>query len=98
MRYGYDRFAERHSFDLLGFIQLLYDTTSLYTDFWVKPVWGLGCTILKCPKVTFDGSVHGIFQICLNLPQYSLIKISVTRKLNLKLVLVLESGQCGLVS
>lgn len=53
---------------------------------------------MTCSKVTFDGSVHGIFQICLNLPQYSLIKISVTRKLNLKLVLVLESGQCGLVS
>ena len=38
----HDRFAERHSFNVLGFIQLLYDTTCLFTDFWVKPVWGLG--------------------------------------------------------
>ena len=38
----YDRFAEGHSFDLLGFIQHLYDTTCLKVDFWVKIVWGLG--------------------------------------------------------
>ena len=38
----YDRFAERHSFDLLGFIQLLYDTTCLKVHLWVKLVWGLG--------------------------------------------------------
>ena len=24
-------------------LELLYDTTSLNPDFWVKPVWGLGC-------------------------------------------------------
>ena len=42
----YDRFAECHSFDLLGFIQLLYDTTCLNLDFWVKLVWGLGCIVL----------------------------------------------------
>ena len=40
----HERFDERHIFNLLGFIQLLYDTTCLFTDFWVKPVWGLGCT------------------------------------------------------
>ena len=39
---AHDRFAERHSFNVPGFIQLLYDTTCLSTDFWVKPVWGLG--------------------------------------------------------
>ena len=27
---------------MLGFIQLLYDTTCVNSDFWVKPVWGLG--------------------------------------------------------
>ena len=40
-----DRFAERHSFNVLGFIQLLYDTTWLFTDFWVNHVWGLGCRV-----------------------------------------------------
>ena len=35
------RFAERHSFNVLGFIQLLYDTTCANSDFWVKPVRGL---------------------------------------------------------
>ena len=39
---AHDRFAERHSFNVPGFIQLLYDTKCLSTDFWVKPVWGLG--------------------------------------------------------
>ena len=45
----YERFAEHHSFnvDVLGFIQLLYDTTCLHPDFWVKPVWGLGCSSFK---------------------------------------------------
>ena len=36
---AHDRFDECHSFNLLGFIQLLYDTTCLN----LKPVWGLGC-------------------------------------------------------
>ena len=45
----YDRFAKRHSFDLLGFIQLLYDTTCLKVHLWVKLVWGLGCA----PKVRY---------------------------------------------
>ena len=40
---AHDRFDERHSFNVLGFIQLLYDTTCVNSDFWVKPVWGLGC-------------------------------------------------------
>ena len=39
---AHDRFDERHSFNVLGFIQLLYDTTCVNSDFWVKPVWGLG--------------------------------------------------------
>ena len=26
-----------------GFIQLLYDTTCLNLNLWVKPVWGVGC-------------------------------------------------------
>ena len=45
---AHDRFAECHSFNVLGFIQLLYDTTCVNIDFWVKPVWGLGCYSL-CP-------------------------------------------------
>ena len=40
---SYERFDERHSFNVLGFIQLLYDTTCVNSDFWVNPVWGLGC-------------------------------------------------------
>ena len=43
---AHDRFDERHSFNVLGFIQLLYDTTCVNSDFWVKPVWGLGCAII----------------------------------------------------
>ena len=42
---AHDRFDERHSFNVLGFIQLLYDTTCVNSDFWVKPVWGLGCHV-----------------------------------------------------
>ena len=44
---AHDRFDERHSFNVLGFIQLLYDTTCVNSDFWVKPVWGLGCGVNK---------------------------------------------------
>ena len=40
-----DRFAERHSFNVLGFIQLLYDTTCLNLELWVKLVLGLGCSM-----------------------------------------------------
>ena len=40
---AHDRFDEHYSFNVLGFIQLLYDTTCVNSDFWVKPVWGLGC-------------------------------------------------------
>ena len=44
---AHDRFDERHSFNVLGFIQLLYDTTCVNSDFWVKPVWGLGCIVCR---------------------------------------------------
>ena len=44
---AHDRFDEHHSFNVLGFIQLLYDTTCANTDFWVKPVWGLGCMVSR---------------------------------------------------
>ena len=49
---AHDRFDERHSFNVLGFIQLLYDTTCINSDFWVKPVWGLGWreSALFCPQ------------------------------------------------
>ena len=40
---AHDRFDKCHSFNVLGFIQLLYDTTCVNSDFWVKPVWSLGC-------------------------------------------------------
>ena len=49
---SYDRFDERHSFNVLGFIQLLYDTTCVNSDFWVKPVWGLGCNVLMSDLVS----------------------------------------------
>ena len=39
---SHNRFDQPHSRVLLGFIHLLYDTTCLGTDFWVKHVWGLG--------------------------------------------------------
>ena len=48
---AHDRFDECHSFNVLGFIQLLYDTTCVNSDFWVKPVWGLGCVAMM-KKVT----------------------------------------------
>ena len=39
---AHDRFAEPHRFNVLGFIQLLYDTTCLSTNLRVKHVPGLG--------------------------------------------------------
>ena len=42
---AHDRFDKHHSFNVLGFIHLLYDTTCVNCDFWVKPVWGLGCLL-----------------------------------------------------
>ena len=42
---AHDRFDECHSFNMLGLIQLLYDTTCVNSDFWVKPVWGLGVVL-----------------------------------------------------
>ena len=56
----HDRFAEHNSFNVLGFIQLLYDTTCLFTDFWVKPVWGLGCVHVTLFSIsTFIGKIEG---------------------------------------
>ena len=49
----YDRLSERHSFDPLGFIQLLYDTTCLKVDLWVKLVWGLGWVLTENLQYVF---------------------------------------------
>ena len=58
---AHDRFDENHSFNVLGFIQLLYDTTCVNIDFWVKPLWGLGC--LKTQRFSKRSCYYAQFQI-----------------------------------